>query len=371
MSKTALITGITGQDGAYMAEYLLKLDYKVHGIKRRSSLFNTERIDHLYQDPHVKNQNFTLHYGDLTDSTNLIRIIQQVRPDEIYNLGAQSHVKVSFETPEYTANSDALGALRILEAIRLLNLAGKTRFYQASTSELFGQAQEIPQTEKTPFYPRSPYGVAKLYAYWITVNYREAYGIFACNGILFNHESPVRGETFVTRKITRAVSRIALGMQDKLYLGNLSAKRDWGHAKDYVKAMHLMLQQEKPRDYVIATGRTTEVRDFVRKAFEFVGIELSFTGSGIDEKAFVARCLNPDFQLEKGKCVLEVDPVYFRPTEVDLLLGDSSKAKKELGWEPEHSLEQLIVDMMTSDLKLMQKEQYLKNGGFNILNNYE
>jgi GDPmannose 4,6-dehydratase len=371
MPKTALITGITGQDGAYMAEYLLKLGYKVHGIKRRSSLFNTERIDHLYQDPHVKNQNFNLHFGDLTDSTNLIRIIQQVRPDEIYNLGAQSHVKVSFETPEYTANSDALGALRLLEAIRLLDLAAKTKFYQASTSELFGKAVEIPQTEKTPFYPRSPYGVAKLYAYWITANYREAYGIFACNGILFNHESPIRGETFVTRKITRAVSRIALSLQDKLYLGNLSAKRDWGHAKDYVKAMHLMLQQDKPEDYVIATGETTEVRDFVRKAFAFVGIEISFSGSGINEKAFVDRCNNPEFQLEIGKCVLEIDPVYFRPTEVDLLLGDASKAKKELGWEPEHTLEELIEDMMSSDLKLMQKEQYLINGGFNILNKHE
>lgn len=371
MSKTALITGITGQDGAYLAEHLLNLGYKVHGIKRRSSLFNTERIDHLYQDPHVKNQNFTLHYGDLTDSTNLIRIIQQVQPDEIYNLGAQSHVMVSFETPEYTANSDALGALRILEAIRLLNLAGKTRFYQASTSELFGKAQEVPQKETTPFYPRSPYGVAKLYAYWITVNYREAYGIFACNGILFNHESPVRGETFVTRKITRAVSRIALGLQEKFFLGNLSAKRDWGHARDYVKAMHLMLQQDTPEDYVIATGKTTEVRDFVKKAFAFVGVELEFRGEGKDEKAYIASCQDPQYQVEKGRCVLEVDPRYFRPTEVDILLGDPSKARENLGWKLEFNLEDLVTDMMQSDLKLMKKEQFLKNGGFNILNYYE
>jgi len=371
MSKTALITGITGQDGAYLAEYLIKLGYKVHGIKRRSSLLNTDRIDHLYQDPHIENQNFILHYGDLTDSTNLIRIIQEVQPDEIYNLGAQSHVMVSFETPEYTANSDALGALRILEAIRLLNLAGKTRFYQASTSELFGKAQEVPQKETTPFYPRSPYGVAKLYAYWITVNYREAYGIFACNGILFNHESPVRGETFVTRKITRAVSRIALGLQEKFFLGNLSAKRDWGHARDYVKAMHLMLQQDTPEDYVIATGKTTEVRDFVKKAFAFVGVELEFRGEGKDEKAYIASCQDPQYQVEKGRCVLEVDPRYFRPTEVDILLGDPSKARENLGWKLEFNLEDLVTDMMQSDLKLMKKEQFLKNGGFNILNYYE
>jgi GDPmannose 4,6-dehydratase len=371
MSKTALITGITGQDGAYLAEYLIKLGYKVHGIKRRSSLLNTDRIDHLYQDPHIENQNFILHYGDLTDSTNLIRIIQEVQPDEIYNLGAQSHVMVSFETPEYTANSDALGALRILEAIRLLNLAGKTRFYQASTSELFGKAQEVPQKETTPFYPRSPYGVAKLYAYWITVNYREAYGIFACNGILFNHESPVRGETFVTRKITRAVSRIVLGLQEKFFLGNLSAKRDWGHARDYVKAMHLMLQQDTPEDYVIATGKTTEVRDFVKKAFAFVGVELEFRGEGQDEKGYIAACHHPQYQVEKGHCVLEVDPRYFRPTEVDMLLGDPSKAREKLGWKLEFNLEDLVADMMQSDLKLMKKEQFLKNGGFNILNYYE
>jgi GDPmannose 4,6-dehydratase len=371
MSKTALITGITGQDGAYLAEYLIKLGYRVHGIKRRSSMLNTDRIDHLYQDPHIDNQNFILHYGDLTDSTNLIRIIQEVQPDEIYNLGAQSHVKVSFETPEYTANSDALGALRILEAIRLLNLSGKTRFYQASTSELFGKAQEVPQKETTPFYPRSPYGVAKLYAYWITVNYREAYGIFACNGILFNHESPVRGETFVTRKITRAVSRIALGMQDKFFLGNLSAKRDWGHARDYVKAMHLMLQLKVPEDFVIATGETAEVRDFVRKAFQYVGMNLEFRGEGIDEKAFVVSCNNPLYQVENNRCVLEIDPRYFRPTEVDILLGDPSKAQEKLGWKTEFSLGDLVADMMQSDLKLMKKEQFLKNGGFNILNYYE
>lgn len=371
MSKTALITGITGQDGAYLAEYLIKLGYTVHGIKRRSSLFNTDRIDHLYQDPHTENQNFVLHYGDLTDSTNLIRIIQEVQPDEIYNLGAQSHVKVSFETPEYTANSDALGALRILEAIRLLNLANKTRFYQASTSELFGKAQELPQKETTPFYPRSPYGVAKLYAYWITVNYREAYGIFACNGILFNHESPVRGETFVTRKITRAVSRIALGIQDRLFLGNLSAKRDWGHARDYVQAMYLMLQQDAPEDYIIATGKTIEVRDFVKKAFEYVGIELEFRGEGQDEKAYGVACHNSLYQVKKGQCVVEIDPRYFRPAEVDILQGDPSKAFRKLGWKAELSLDDLVADMMQSDLRLMQKEQFLKNGGFNILNYYE
>ena len=371
MPKTALITGITGQDGAYLAEYLLKLGYVVHGIKRRSSLINTERIDHLYQDPHVEHQNFILHYGDLTDSTNLIRIIQSVQPDEIYNLGAQSHVKVSFETPEYTANSDALGALRILEAIRLLGMTDKTRFYQASTSELYGLVQEIPQTEKTPFYPRSPYGVAKLYAYWITVNYREAYGMFACNGILFNHESPIRGETFVTRKITRAVARIALGLQEKFYLGNLSAKRDWGHAKDYVKAMHLMLQQERPDDYVIATGVATEVREFVRKAFAYVGVEIEFQGNGLEEKAFVTKVFNAQCSVLNAQCVLEVDPRYFRPTEVDILLGDASRARKELGWHPEHTLDDLIRDMMESDIQRMKREQHMKNGGFTIQNYYE
>lgn len=369
--KTALITGITGQDGAYLAEYLLRQGYIVHGIKRRSSLINTDRIDHLYQDPHEQEQKFILHYGDLTDSTNLIRIIQEIKPDEIYNLAAQSHVMVSFETPEYTANSDALGALRLLEAIRLLGLTNKTRFYQASTSELYGLVQEIPQTEKTPFYPRSPYAVAKLYAYWITINYREAYNIYACNGILFNHESPIRGETFVTRKITRAASRIALGLQNKFYLGNLSSQRDWGHAKDYVRAMHLMLQQDKPLDLVIATGVTTEVREFVRKSFEYLNIEIEFHGTEANEKAFINKCLNPEFDLPEGKCILEVDPRYFRPTEVELLIGDATKAKTLLGWEPLYSLDDLIKDMMASDLKLMRKEQHLKNGGFNILNYYE
>ena len=371
MSKKALITGITGQDGAYLAEYLLKKGYEVHGIKRRSSLINTARIDHLYQDPHVDDQQFILHYGDLTDSTNLIRIIQDVQPDEIYNLGAQSHVKVSFETPEYTANSDALGALRLLEAIRLLGLSGKTRYYQASTSELYGKAREVPQTEKTPFYPRSPYGVAKLYAYWITVNYREAYGIFASNGILFNHESPIRGETFVTRKITRAVARIALGLQDKFYLGNLDAQRDWGHAMDYVKAMHLMLQQDKPDDFVIATGTSTTVREFVLKAFARLGIAIEFKGSGIEERAYAVSASDPAYQVNPGSCVLEIDPRYFRPTEVDILQGDPSKAMKVLGWKPEKTLDDLISDMVTSDVHLMKREQFLKNGGFEILNYYE
>ncbi len=369
--KVALITGITGQDGAYLAEYLLKKGYIVHGTKRRSSLFNTDRIDHLYLDPHVENRNFMLHYGDLTDSTNLIRIIQETQPDEIYNLAAMSHVKVSFDTPEYTANADGLGTLRILEAIRILNLTNKTRFYQASTSELYGLVQEVPQTEKTPFYPRSPYAVAKLYGYWITVNYREAYNIFACNGILFNHESPIRGETFVTRKITRAVARIALGLQDKLYLGNLSAKRDWGHAKDYIKAMYLILQQDKPDDYVIATGITTEIREFVRLAFKEVGIEIEFKGAGPNEKGYIANCHDPRYQIEKGKEVLAVDPRYFRPTEVDLLIGDPSKAKAKLKWEPEYDLKALIKDMISSDIKLMQKELYLKNGGYQTLNYFE
>jgi GDPmannose 4,6-dehydratase len=378
MPKTALITGVTGQDGAYLAEFLLKKGYTVHGIKRRSSLINTERIDHLYEDPHSENKKFILHYGDLTDSTNLIRIIQDVQPDEIYNLGAQSHVMVSFETPEYTANSDALGALRLLEAIRLLGMAGKTRFYQASTSELFGKVREIPQTENTPFYPRSPYGVAKLYAYWAAVNYREAYGIFACNGILFNHESPIRGETFVTRKITRAVARIALGLQDKLYLGNLSAKRDWGHAKDFVKAMYLMMQQDVADDYVIATGKSHSVRDFVKKAFGFVGVELEFRGEGTDEKGYISKLgtRNPIFDtrnsgVSPGQCVIEIDPRYFRPTEVEELLGDPSKAKLKLGWVPEVTLDDLVKEMMESDLKQMQKEQYLKDGGYKIKNFYE
>jgi len=371
MSKTALITGVTGQDGAYLAEFLLKKGYIVHGIKRRASLFNTDRIDHIYQDPHTVNKNFILHYGDLTDSTNLIRIIQQVQPDEIYNLAAQSHVMVSFDTPEYTANSDGLGTLRLLEAIRLLGLTDKIKFYQASTSELYGLIQETPQTEKTPFYPRSPYAVAKLYGYWITVNYREAYNMFACNGILFNHESPIRGETFVTRKITRAVARIALGLQDKIYLGNLDAKRDWGHAKDYVRAMYLMLQQQEARDYVVATGITTTVRDFVRMAFKEVGIELDFKGEGQEEKGYIKSCENSEFQIETGTEVVAVDPRYFRPTEVDLLIGDASKAKRELNWEPEYSLQDLLTDMMQSDLKLMKRDRYLNDGGYRTMNYFE
>jgi GDPmannose 4,6-dehydratase len=371
MSKIALITGITGQDGAYLSEFLLKKGYIVHGIKRRSSLFNTDRIDHLYQDPHVEHRNFFLHYGDLTDSTNVIRIIQEVQPDEVYNLAAMSHVQVSFDTPEYTANADGVGVLRILEAIRLLGLTKKTKFYQASTSELYGLVQEVPQTEKTQFYPRSPYAVAKLYGYWITVNYREAYGMYACNGILFNHESPIRGETFVTRKITRAVARIALGLQKKVFLGNMSAKRDWGHAKDYVKAMYLMLQQNKPEDFVVATGKTTEVRDFVRMSFAEAGIEIEYRGQGVEERGYVVACSNPDYQLKKDSCVVEVDPRYFRPTEVDLLIGDPSKAKEKLGWEPEYDLKDLISDMMASDLTLMKRDKFLNDGGYKTLNYYE
>ncbi len=380
--KVALITGITGQDGSYLAEFLLKKGYIVHGIKRRTSLFNTDRIDHLYQDPHVENRDFILHYGDMTDSLNLTRIIQQVQPDEIYNLAAMSHVAVSFEEPEYVANADGTGTLRILEAVRLLGLEKKTRIYQASTSELYGKVQETPQTEKTPFYPRSPYAVAKMYAYWITVNYREAYNMFACNGILFNHESPVRGETFVTRKITRAASKIALGLQDKLYLGNLDAKRDWGHAKDYVRMMWMILQADEPEDWVIATGKTTAVRDFVQMAFDYVGIELEFKGKGVDEKGIVSyinearfneraskSSLNPKELL--GKEVVSVDPRYFRPTEVDLLLGDATKAKEKLGWIPEYSLNELVDDMMENDLKLMTKDQYLKDGGYTIMNYFE
>lgn len=369
--KNALITGVTGQDGAYLCEFLLKKNYLVHGIKRRSSLFNTNRVDHLYQDPHETNPNFFLHFGDLTDSTNLIRIIQEVQPDEIYNLGAMSHVQVSFETPEYTANVDALGTLRLLEAIRILNLENKTRFYQASTSELYGKAQEIPQTENTRFYPRSPYAVAKLYAHWITVNYREAYGIFASNGILFNHESPIRGETFVTRKITRAVGRIALGLQDKLYLGNLDAKRDWGHAKDYVRVMWLILQHETPEDWVVATGVTTSIRSFVKKAFNYLGVELNFTGSGNNEKALIAKCNNKAYQLPIDKEVLAIDTRYYRPTEVDLLVGDASKAREKLGWVPEYDLDALIADIMENDLKLIERELYLKNGGYQTKNYYE
>lgn len=348
--KTALITGITGQDGAYLAEFLLGKGYAVHGIKRRSSLINTTRIDHLYQDPHEKDVRLTLHYGDMTDSSNLIRIVQETQPDEIYNIAAMSHVKVSFDTPEYTANADGIGTLRLLEAIRLLGMEKKVKFYQASTSELYGLVQEVPQKETTPFYPRSPYGVAKLYAYWITVNYREAYGIFACNGILFNHESPLRGETFVTRKITRAVAKIALGLQDTLYIGNLNAQRDWGHAKDYVEAMWLMLQQEKPEDFVIATGITTTVKEFVRMAFAEVGIEITFSGNGKTEQGIVASCNNPAYQIPIGKKVIAVDPGYFRPTEVDLLIGDATKAKTKLGWQPKYNLTALIKEMVTSDL---------------------
>ena len=369
--KVALITGITGQDGAYLAHFLLKKGYTVHGIKRRASLLNTDRIDDIYQDPHDDNIRFKLHYGDLTDSTNLIRIVQEVQPDEIYNLGAMSHVKVSFDTPEYTANADGLGTLRILEAVRLLGLGQKTKIYQASTSELYGLVQEVPQSEKTPFYPRSPYAVAKMYAYWITVNYREAYNMFACNGILFNHESPLRGETFVTRKITRAVAKIVLGLQEKLYLGNLDARRDWGHAKDYVEAMYLMLQQEQPQDFVIATGITTAVREFVRMAFAEVGVTLDFQGEGVEEKGVVAACGNPAYQLPIGKEVVAVDAAYFRPTEVDLLIGDATKAQTVLGWKPKHSLADLVKDMVAADLRLFQRDKYLQEGGHSILNQYE
>jgi len=382
MKKVALITGITGQDGAYLAELLLKKGYIVHGLKRRSSLFNTDRIDHLYQDPHVDDRNLVLHYGDMTDSMNLTRIIQETQPDEIYNLAAMSHVKVSFDTPEYTANADGIGTLRILEAVRLLNLTKKTRIYQASTSELYGLVQEVPQKETTPFYPRSPYAVAKMYAYWITVNYREAYGIHASNGILFNHESPLRGETFVTRKITRAAARIAMGMQSKLFLGNLSSKRDWGHAKDYVRAMYLILQQEEPSDYVIATGITTEVREFVRMAFAEIGIEIAFKGEGIDEKGYINSINEALFTERVGaefltivstikEAIIEVDANYFRPTEVDLLIGDATKSRTKLNWIPEYDLKALVEDMMRSDVKLMKKETYLKEGGFRVLNYFE
>ena len=371
MRKVALITGVTGQDGAYLAELLLEKGYEVHGIKRRTSLFNTDRIDHLYQDPHETEIRFKLHYGDLTDSTNLIRIIQEVQPDEIYNLAAMSHVQVSFEMPEYTANADGLGTLRILEAVRILGLTEKTRIYQASTSELYGLVQEVPQSEKTPFYPRSPYAAAKMYAYWITVNYREAYNMHASNGILFNHESPLRGETFVTRKITRATSKIAMGIQEKVYLGNLDAKRDWGHAKDYVEAMYLILQQDASDDYVIATGVTTTVRDFVRLAFKHVGIELEFKGKGVEEVGIVKSCNNSDYQLEIGKEVVAVDPRYFRPTEVDLLIGDPTKSNEKLGWKPRYDLAGLVDDMMTSDINLFKKDQVLKDAGHDVLNQYE
>lgn len=377
--KVAFITGITGQDGAYLAEFILKKGYIVHGLKRRSSLFNTDRIDHLYQDPHVEQRNLILHYGDLTDSTNLIRLIQEIQPDEIYNLAAQSHVKVSFDTPEYTANADGIGTLRLLEAVRILGLTHKTKIYQASTSELFGKVQEVPQSESTPFYPRSPYAIAKMYAYWITVNYREAYNMFACNGILFNHESPIRGETFVTRKITRAVAKIALGLQDQLFLGNLSAQRDWGHARDYVEAMWLMLQQDIPEDFVIATGKATTVRDFVRCSFEEVGIEIEFSGKGLFEKAVVVDIdedkmlsleLDPN-QVRFGQTVVKIDERYFRPTEVDLLIGDATKAKEKLKWQPKSSLEEMIAEMIKGDLNLMRKEKLLKRKGFTALNYYE
>ena len=377
--KVALITGITGQDGSYLAEFLLKKGYVVHGIKRRASLFNTDRIDHLYQDPHVENRNLILHYGDMTDSMNLTRIIQETQPDEIYNLAAMSHVAVSFETPEYVANADGTGTLRILEAVKLLGLSEKTKIYQASTSELYGKVQETPQSETTPFYPRSPYAVAKMYAYWITVNYREAYGMFACNGILFNHESPVRGETFVTRKITRAASKIALGLQDKLYLGNLDAKRDWGHAKDYVRMMWMILQADEAEDWVIATGQTTTVRDFVKLSFAYCGIELRFEGEGVDEKGIIdsidenrAKELNLNAtRLTLNAIVVEVDSRYFRPTEVDLLLGDPTKAEQKLGWSREYNLQDLVNDMMQSDLKLMTKDTYLKDGGYRINSYFE
>ena len=368
--KKALITGITGQDGAYLAESLLKKGYEVHGIKRRSSLLNTDRIDHFYEDPHISNRHLILHYGDLTDAPNLISIIQQVQPDEIYNLAAMSHVKVSFEMPEYTGNADGLGMLRILEAVRLLGLTQKTKFYQSSTSYVYGIVKEVPQNHTTPFYPRSPYGVAKLYAYWITVNYREAYNMFACNGILFNHESPTRGETFVTRKITRAVAKIALGLQDTLYLGNLDAQRDWGHAKDYVEAMWLMLQQEKAEDFVIATGKTTKIRDFVSLAFAEAGIEIAFEGTGEEEIAKVVSAKGP-YQLKQGTVVIKVDPAYYRPTEVDLLIGDASKAKEKLGWTPKYSLADMVKEMVASDLQLFKKQQFLKENGFDIRNEFE
>jgi GDPmannose 4,6-dehydratase len=379
MSKTALITGITGQDGAYLAELLLSKGYVVHGLKRRTSLFNTDRIDHLYHDPVAQDVKFFLHYGDLTDSTNLIRIMQEVRPDEVYNLAAMSHVHVSFDTPEYTANADGLGTLRLLEAIRILNLKD-TRFYQASTSELYGKVQEIPQTERTPFYPRSPYAIAKLYAYWTIINYREAYGLYACNGILFNHESPIRGETFVTRKITRAVARIALGLQDNLYLGNLSAKRDWGHARDYVEAMWLMLQQPEPDDFVIATGVTVEVREFVRRAFHEIGVTIGFRGTGVDEVGFVERIDAERFrqmasdmpgELVPGRELVFVNPVYFRPTEVDILVGDATKAREKLGWEPRRSLNELIQEMVAADLELFGREKLLAEAGHKVLPRYE
>ena len=369
--KKALITGITGQDGAYLAEFLLNKGYEVHGVKRRSSLFNTQRIDHLYQEPHSTKVHFKLHYGDLSDATNLIRIIQDVQPDEIYNLGAMSHVKVSFETPEYTANVDGLGTLRLLEAIRILGLIDKTKIYQASSSELYGLVQAVPQSETTPFYPRSPYAVAKMYAYWITVNYREAYNMFACNGILFNHESPLRGETFVTRKITRAVAQISLGLKEVLYLGNLDAKRDWGHAKDYIEAMWLMLQQDTPDDFVIATGKTVSVRHFVKMAFQEVGIQVVFHGEGLNEKGVVLSCSDPNCLVEKGTVVVAVDPNYFRPTEVDLLVGDPTKAQKKLNWKPKYNLSELIAEMVAADVDFFRKEKYVREAGYKTYEQYE
>ncbi|WP_308600605.1 GDP-mannose 4,6-dehydratase [uncultured Dysgonomonas sp.] len=383
MGKVALITGVTGQDGAYLSEYLIKKGYTVHGLKRRSSMFNTDRIDHLYQDPHLEDRNMILHYGDMTDSMNLTRLIGDVKPDEIYNLAAMSHVKVSFDIPEYTANADGIGTLRILEAVRLLNLVNKTRIYQASTSELYGLVKEIPQKETTPFYPRSPYAVAKMYAYWITVNYREAYGMHASNGILFNHESPLRGETFVTRKVTRAVARIVLGLQDKVYMGNLSSKRDWGHAKDYIKAMYLILQQDTADDYVISTGVTTTIRDFIKMSFLEVGVDVEFRGEdekeegyivGVDENKFskiVGAEYLEGFIKRIGQSVVGVDPAYFRPTEVDILIGDNTKARTKLGWEPTYDLKALCQDMVVHDVELMKKEEYLKNGGYRILNYFE
>jgi GDPmannose 4,6-dehydratase len=370
MSKIALITGVTGQDGAYLSELLLAKGYEVHGIKRRASLFNTDRIDHLYQDPHEKNVRFKLHYGDLTDSTNLIRIIQEVQPDEIYNLGAMSHVKVSFDTPEYTGNADGIGTLRILEAVRLLGLTKKTRIYQASTSELYGLVQEVPQKETTPFYPRSPYAVAKLYAYWITVNYREAYGMFACNGILFNHESPLRGETFVTRKITRAVAQLALGLQSCLFMGNIDAKRDWGHAKDYVDAMWRILQQDVAEDYVIATGVTTSVRDFIKMSFAEVGAEIEFKGEGVNETGIIASCIN-DYHFKPGQQVVKIDPRYFRPTEVELLIGDPTKANQKLGWNPKYDLKALVAEMVAADVQSFKQEKLLIESGFQVARQWE
>jgi GDPmannose 4,6-dehydratase len=370
MAKVALITGVTGQDGAYLSELLLEKGYEVHGIKRRSSLFNTDRIDHLYQDPHEKGVHFKLHYGDLTDSTNLIRIIQEVQPDEIYNLGAMSHVKVSFDTPEYTANADGIGTLRLLEAIRILGMEKKTKIYQASTSELYGLVQEVPQKETTPFYPRSPYAVAKMYAYWITVNYREAYGMFACNGILFNHESPLRGETFVTRKITRAVAQMALGMQSCLYMGNIDAKRDWGHAKDYVEAMWRILQQDVAEDYVIATGVTTTVRDFIKMAFAELGAEIEFKGEGVNEVGYISSCSDA-YNFSEGQEVIKIDPRYFRPTEVELLIGDPAKANQKLGWTPKYSLKELVAEMVEADLEAFRREKVLLDSGFHVARQYE